>query len=235
MEAAFQLLCRGVQQPGSEFGLDGLCQNDGGSTDPIYGHPVEFLALVEPAQHHAIGDQPVTFVQAYAVRRLFGLRQKGVSEHKVVAAQHHLVLFTKRSWSSPELACGTDMDDLEDFFKAEAEAQEAANGRVRPEQNLQPGDFCVREKFGIRIYSEILDAAQHLLGGRDEATLDEEDRADIEDTRNSYQEHCMRFYRFTRSFSRACPRGELGDIHLATVGRKITREEFEMAQKTGWP
>jgi len=125
--------------------------------------------------------------------------------------------------------------DIDDFFKAEAEAREVADSQVRPEQNLQPGDFCIRETHGIRIYSEILDAAQHLLRGRQEADLDEEERAEIEDTRSSYQDPHMRHYRFTRSFSRMCPRGELGDIHLATVGRKLTREEFEKARFAGWP
>ena len=127
------------------------------------------------------------------------------------------------------------MNNIEDFFKAEDAARKKADSRFHPWQNLQPGDFCVRETSGIRVYSAILDAVQHLLEGREEATLDEADRVDIEDTRSSYQEHCMRFYRFTKSYSRVCPRGELGDIHLSTVGRKLTQDEFEKARKDGWP
>jgi hypothetical protein len=127
--------------------------------------------------------------------------------------------------------------DIDDFFKSENEAREAADSQVSqvsPEQHLQAGDFCVRAAYGIRIYSEILDAAQSLLKDRDPADLDEEELAEIEDTRSSYQEPHMRFYRFTRSFSKACPRGELGDIHLSTVGRKLTQAEFETARKSGW-
>ena len=124
--------------------------------------------------------------------------------------------------------------DTDDFFQAEIEAREAADSRVRPGSDLQPGDFCLRETHGIRVYSEILDAAQHLLDGRKESELDEDELAEFEDIRSSYQEPHMRYYRFTKSYSRMCPRGELGDLHMATVERKLTREEFETARKAGW-
>lgn len=123
---------------------------------------------------------------------------------------------------------------VDDFIEAEAENAARANARVKPEQILKPGDFCVRTAHGIRIYSEILDAAEHLRAGREPSAIDEEELDEIKDTRSIYQEDHMRFFRFTRSFSGVLPEGELGDIHLSTVGRKLTKDEFEAARKAGW-
>lgn len=124
---------------------------------------------------------------------------------------------------------------VEGFFKQEEEAQNAANARVTPAQMVEPGEFCVCGEEDFRVYSEILDPAASLLGDRDLDSLDEDERAEYDDTRALYAEPHMRFYRFTRSYSVACPRGELGDRHLATVLRKLTKEEFEAARKAGWP
>ena len=129
-----------------------------------------------------------------------------------------------------------DSDDpISEFFAIEERAQAAANARVKPEQIVEPGEFCVGESHGIRIYSEILDAAAMTLDGRDLASLDEDERAEYDSVRETYADPGMKFYRFTRSYSVVCPRGELGDRHLSTVSRKLTKVEFETARKAGWP
>jgi len=127
------------------------------------------------------------------------------------------------------------MTDIDDMFEQEEANRLVADSLVLKDQILQPGDYCVRVARGINIYSEILDAAECMLAGRNSADIDEEELEEINDTRATYAEPHMRFYRFTKSYSKACPHGELGDIHLATVARKLSREEFETARKLGWP
>jgi hypothetical protein len=124
--------------------------------------------------------------------------------------------------------------DFDDFLAQEALARGEADSRVKEAQILGVGDYFLREAHGIRIYGEILDAAALLLNGREEADLDEDELAEYKDTQESYKEPGLRFYRFTRCFSHMCPRGEMSDIHLSTVTRKLTQEEFLAAKKAGW-
>jgi hypothetical protein len=129
-----------------------------------------------------------------------------------------------------------DSDDpIAEFFAIEERAQAAANARVKPEQIVEVGEYCVGVSEGIRIYSEILDAAAMLLAGRDLNSLDEDERAEYDSVRETYADPGMKFYRFTRSYSVACVSGELGDRHLSTVSRKLTKAEFEAARQAGWP
>lgn len=126
-------------------------------------------------------------------------------------------------------------DNIDDFFAAEEAARQHADSTVQGHQELAPGDFFVREHAGIRIYGEILDAATQLLNGRAIVDLEDEEIDEYDDTMDLYRAPHMRFYRFTRSFSQLCPKGELGDIHLSSVSRKITAEEFKAAKEAGWP
>jgi hypothetical protein len=132
-----------------------------------------------------------------------------------------------------------DKDIFDELFECERKAREAADAEVTLEQaSLKPGDFCVRYvktgKTSIAIYSEILDAADFILKGRKVEDLDEEERTEYEDVRDSYQEENMKNYRFTKSYSCLCPNGELGDIHISVVERKISQEEFLQARKYNW-
>jgi len=125
--------------------------------------------------------------------------------------------------------------DLSELFRSENEARQIADSKVAPEQvALKPGDFCVRVAHGITIYSEILDAANLLLNGRQVNDLDEDELEEYQDVLDSYKEEALKHYRFTRSYSYLCPQGELGDIHISTVHRIITKEEFLAAQCKGW-
>jgi len=122
---------------------------------------------------------------------------------------------------------------MEDFFELERRAREAADQKVQPRQAaLKVGDFFVRQAHGLTVYSEVLDAAALILDGRAVEDLTEEEREEYEGVRDSYKE--MENYRFTRSYSRVCPKGELGDVHVSTVSRVISREEFRAAQKNEW-
>jgi len=42
-----------------------------------------------------------------------------------------------------------------------------------------------------------------------------------------YDDPWLKHYRFCRCYSAACPRGELGDVHVSVIERFISREEFE--------
>lgn len=124
---------------------------------------------------------------------------------------------------------------MENIFEQEIAARKAADERVDPEQvALRPGDFCARVAHGIVIYSEILDAAAHLLGDRALEDLDEDEKEEYESVRDSYTEEHMKNYRFTRSYSSLCPNGELGDIHVSTVSRVISQKEFQSAKNRRW-
>jgi hypothetical protein len=125
-------------------------------------------------------------------------------------------------------------DNIEDFFKAEAKARKVADAHVTPDQEaLKPGDFCVRYPYGFPIYSEILDSAAMLLNGRSLDDLDEDERAEYDDEVETRNDPHMANYRFTRSYSKMCTYGELGDIHICEA-EKISEREFELAKSRGW-
>lgn len=117
------------------------------------------------------------------------------------------------------------MHDIEDFFIEEKAARLAADGNVSSEQAaLKPGDYCLREAHGLTVISEILDPITHLLAGRAMGDLEDEEREEVEDTRATY--NSLVNYRFTRSYSEACPQGELGDVHVSVV-TPITKDRFD--------
>lgn len=101
-------------------------------------------------------------------------------------------------------------DNLDDMFRQMRQDQDAADESVLDWQAaIRPGDYVTRPGPGFPIYSEIL--------------------ADPE-PRDRGLEH----YRFTRSYSVACPAGELGDLHVSTIEKIISKEEFATAQRRNW-
>lgn len=42
-------------------------------------------------------------------------------------------------------------------------------------------------------------------------------------------------FRFTRSYSVACDTGELGDVHLSVIFKRISRQQFETFKANDWP
>ena len=89
------------------------------------------------------------------------------------------------------------------------EARKAANGRVKPWQaQVKQGQyFVVVCDEGLVIYGEVLE---------------------------DYQEERLQHYRFCKCYSVACPQGELGDVHVSTITRVITKVEFDEAHQSGW-
>jgi hypothetical protein len=127
-----------------------------------------------------------------------------------------------------------DSHIVDDLLAEEEQNRLAADENVRPEQLLEAGDFFLRLAHGIRIYGKILDVGEFYLDGRTVDALDEDEREEYDEEVAQYKQPHMRFYRFTKCYSQACPSGELGDIHLSTVTRKLTAGEFEAAKKTSW-
>ena len=58
---------------------------------------------------------------------------------------------------------------------------------------------------------------------------------EYEEDRLLHADPHMKNYRFCRCFSRMCPDGELGDVHISTISAKLSRKAFEEAQAAGWP
>ena len=49
-----------------------------------------------------------------------------------------------------------------------------------------------------------------------------------------YKNKNMNGYRFVKAYSIACPKGELGDIHISTIEKILSNAEFEDARKRDW-
>ena len=121
----------------------------------------------------------------------------------------------------------TEEELLKDF-----EAQRAAaDAAVGPEASqFKVGGFYARfmPELGFIVYGEILDPVQ------------EEIDSGADETEVEYQKHLrdqphMKNYLYTRSYSVACPHGEYGDVHVASMNVPLTKKEFERARALGWP
>jgi len=101
------------------------------------------------------------------------------------------------------------IDDFEDFLRIEEEAQRKAAEQIQSwQRDLKPGDlFYRRHPVGIDIFGEVLQVT---------------DGEELPD------------YRFVRAFSEACPKGELGEIHISVVTKVLTPDEFAAARERGW-
>ena len=97
---------------------------------------------------------------------------------------------------------------MEEAMQRLEEARRAADARVEPWQAAaRPGDCFVYFAEDLVIFGEVLEC---------------------------YEEPRMQHYRFCRCHSVACPEGELGDVHVLSIARFISREEFERARESGW-
>ena len=100
-------------------------------------------------------------------------------------------------------------DSFEEMMEALERAIREADEKVQDwQREIKPGDCFMRSTpYGFAIYCEVL---------------------------GEYEEEHLRNFRFCRCYSVACPDGELGDVHVSTIKRRITREEFEEARRKGW-
>ena len=112
-------------------------------------------------------------------------------------------------------------DSTKEMFDEIRQAREAADARVKPWQAaIKLGDHFVRvvmfDAERLTIYGEIIESPF------------------LQDREIFDQPH-MKYYRFSRCFSVACPEGEIGDVHVSTILSLIDKETFELARLTNWP
>ena len=105
----------------------------------------------------------------------------------------------------------TPFDSFDEMMERMRRDQEAADARVVPWQAaLKPGDYFRKPSgYDFSIYGEILP---------DEQSREKE----------------LQHYRFCKAYSIACPQGEMGDVHVSTIERLLTRTEFEDARQRNW-
>ena len=112
-------------------------------------------------------------------------------------------------------------DSYEEMSETIRRAREAADARVKPWQAaIKSGDHFVRvDALGgdlLTIYGEIIESP-------------------YPEDREIFAQPHMKHYRLTRCFSLACPEGEIGDVHVSTINKRMDKETFELARLTGWP
>lgn len=104
-------------------------------------------------------------------------------------------------------------ENFDEMMEVLRQRMDEADKRIHPWQALiQPGEYFVRPgPQGITIYGEVL--------------------KDPEDChRDALTEH----YRLCKAYSVACPYGELGDVHVSTIEKIISKDEFEAARRREW-
>ena len=88
------------------------------------------------------------------------------------------------------------------------EARRDADALVTPWQaSLKPGDKFEYHRGGERVVGEVVDPVA--MAGDDEE--------DIADTKECYEQHHMKHYRFCRVFGPQHPNGFLLDIHVSAL------------------
>ena len=102
-------------------------------------------------------------------------------------------------------------DSFEEMMDSMRRDQNAAETRVQSWQAaIQPGDyFRSPSGYGFSVYGEVLP--------------EEEPR-----------EPDLIHYRFCKCYSIACARGEIGDVHVSTIERLLTQDEFKAAEAREW-
>jgi hypothetical protein len=106
-------------------------------------------------------------------------------------------------------------DTAEQLFEALAEDKKAADAKVEDWQlKVTPGAYAWADiaDYDLTIYYEII-----------KLELEEGD------------EPLPAGYRWTRGYSQACPKGELGSVHVSMLGGTISKEIFEAARELKWP
>ncbi|RLF47181.1 MAG: hypothetical protein DRN29_03175 [Thermoplasmata archaeon] len=102
-----------------------------------------------------------------------------------------------------------EFDSFEEMMEAIERAREEADARVQDwQREIKVGDYFEKDTpYGFNIYGEVLE---------------------------EYNEPRMKNFRFCKCYSIACPEGELGDVHVSTIKRKMTKDEFEEMKRRGW-
>ena len=115
----------------------------------------------------------------------------------------------------------SQFDDIDEVFDHLAREREEADKHVKPWQAaLGPGDFFLR----------IADC-----GGEPVVIYGEIFESEYEEDREAHRDPAMKNYRLSRCASEVCPEPEIGDVHVASIVRQISKDEFDRARKLGWP
>jgi len=119
---------------------------------------------------------------------------------------------------------------IDELFEAQAADQKVADSKVQPWQaNLKPGSFFLRIVDGVYIYGEVLDPAVPTWEGASEEELEE-----IRESAEMYNEEHMKHFRFCRCFSKYCPEGEYGDVHVSTISLVLHADDFTAVRENNW-
>jgi hypothetical protein len=100
-------------------------------------------------------------------------------------------------------------NSYEGMLEAIRRDQEAADSRVKPWQALiKVGQYFIRQADGIPIYGQVLGEKRKPKN--------------------------LKNYRFTKCYSVICPEGEKGEIHISTIEKILSKEQFLAARRRGW-
>jgi len=101
--------------------------------------------------------------------------------------------------------------DFDSMMRAEQAAQTEAEAQIQDwQRNLKPGDYFLKEHpCGISIWGEVL-------------PVDDDD------------EERLPGYILVNAFSAVLKDGEVGEMHVSTITRKVSGVEFIAAKGRGW-
>lgn len=118
---------------------------------------------------------------------------------------------------------------LADIAKAR-QAADAADAAVGPEsaQFKEGGHYARFHPSGLIVYGEIRDPIQEDID-------DGADEAEVEYQRRLWARPDMKYYLYTKSYSKVVPEGEYGNVHVSAMDVPLTKEEFELAKELEWP
>lgn len=99
--------------------------------------------------------------------------------------------------------------DLDDLFDEEERARKAADDRIDDwQKELDKGDYFMKDSgYGFYIFGKVL---------------------------KKHRPKYLQNYRLCECYSVGCPYGERGDVHLSTIYKKISEDEFEKYKGKGW-
>lgn len=103
----------------------------------------------------------------------------------------------------------TFYDSLEEMYEAEEKARKAADSRTQDwQKKLESGDyFCKDSGYGFPIFGQVL---------------------------KRHEEKFLENYRLCDCYSVAVPNGERGDVHVSTIDKKLSKDEFNSYKEKNW-
>ena len=143
--------------------------------------------------------------------------------------------------------------DAETFHREAKTARRHQDSLVVSWQSeLKPGDNFVQvlhlQHEDLTIYGLIVDPLGDIEPDEEEEeensveTSAEEllaDAAELEAEKRWQEETWsspgMKNVRFAKCYSKACPEGEYGNVHVASIAMQLSEEEFMTALHAGWP